>query len=187
MHPLLPIGLLLLAAGFGERKTTPASPPARRPAPAAAPPPKPGAGAKHAAPHTNAVPGSSPVSITHESVPATAAEQAAVDAAVSHAIRRDLPPTPEAAAPTGPAPNPPPAPAQAEAEARTPKEAAAALLKFLVDTGRFGSKTDHVPEVADAQRDLGVTADGIVGPSTREAAKQQGVALPPRPPARKRK
>jgi peptidoglycan hydrolase-like protein with peptidoglycan-binding domain len=61
---------------------------------------------------------------------------------------------------------------------RSPREAAEALRNFLVTTRRFGSKTDHPPEVTDAQSDLGVQQDGIVGPATRMAARRQGVTLP---------
>ena len=173
MHLLLPLGLLLLAAWDSKKQPaaaarpapqppTPRRPPQPKPQPSAAAKPKP----KITIDHPNVVPGRE-----HE--------QAAVDAAVSQAIRDMPPPAPAPAAQPGPVPTPPPAPVDAEV-VRTPKEAAQGLLKFLIDTGRFGTKTNPVPEVAEAQRNLGVKADGIVGPKTRAAAKAQGVALPPR-------
>jgi murein L,D-transpeptidase YcbB/YkuD len=88
-----------------------------------------------------------------------AAAQAAVDAAVTQAIRDDTKPAP--------------------APARSPKQAAGDLQHFLIKTGRFGTLKDRPAEVIQAQRDLGVKADGIVGPKTRAAARKQGVALPP--------
>jgi hypothetical protein len=102
-----------------------------------------------------------------------AGKQAAVDAAVSHAIRADeARPAPQA---------PMPLPAPAPAGARDPKKAAGDLQQFLIKTGRFGSKKDRPAEVIAAQRDLGVKPDGIVGPKTRAAAAKAGVALPPMP------
>jgi len=62
----------------------------------------------------------------------------------------------------------------------TPRQAAADLKSFLKRTGRFGSRIDKPAEIIRAQRALGVTADGIVGPKTRRAARQWGVVLPPR-------
>ena len=184
MHPLIWLGFLALI-GFSKQDTdkaiktamappppprprpTPAGTPVRRPAAATNMPPPPSASMRAQAPK---------LTIEHPDVnPAPAAEQAAVDAAVSHAIREMAPPAPA----VGPAPMPPPAPIDAEV-VRTPKEAATALLKFLIATGRFGSKTDRVPEIAEAQRDLGITADGIIGPATRKATKAQGIALPVR-------
>lgn len=68
---------------------------------------------------------------------------------------------------------------------RSKKQAAQDLAEFLKRSGRFGSSSDRVPEVQDAQRDLGVTPDGVVGPVTRAAATKQGVNLPAKPaPAR---
>lgn len=114
-------------------------------------------------------PPANPVQIVTSAVPAAQApEQAAVDAAVSQAIRQDLPMPPTAAT------NVPVVPG-----GRNPKDAAKALLAFLLRTGRFGTLKDQPQEVKDAQRDLGVKADGIVGPKTRAAARKQGVALPP--------
>lgn len=63
---------------------------------------------------------------------------------------------------------------------RSPKQAALDLKAFLVRTKRFGSKNDRVTEVQDAQEDLGVKPDGIVGPETRAATKKYGVTLPVR-------
>ncbi|HKT94684.1 MAG TPA: hypothetical protein VJS18_21170, partial [Paraburkholderia sp.] len=118
--------------------------------------------------------------------------QAAVDAAVSQVVRDERAQKAMATTPPAPAPapapiiTPPPAPAPKETtipdvQPRTPSEAASALLGFLIKTGRFGIPTDRPKEVYDAQRDLGVKPDGIVGPLTRAAAKKVGVALPPRP------
>jgi len=182
VHPLLPLGLLLLASFGSGSKSSPQPTAAARPAPSGgAPPRKPAAKPATARPAQPSAairpkPAAPKLTIEHPDVtPAPAAEQAAVDAAVSQALR-DMPPPPPGA---GPSPNAPPAPVDAES-GRSPKEAAQALLKFLIATGRFGSKTARQPEIEQAQRDLGVTADGIVGPKTREAAKRQGVALPPR-------
>lgn len=120
------------------------------------------------------------VTIEHPDViPAShAPERAAVDAAVSQAIRDSGHPMPTPIPAAQAAPQPSAAP---QASGRSPKDAAKALQAFLLKTGRFGSnsKTDRPQEVKDAQRDLGVVPDGIVGPKTRAAAKRQGVALPP--------
>jgi murein L,D-transpeptidase YcbB/YkuD len=62
--------------------------------------------------------------------------------------------------------------------ARTPKQVAQALAAFLTATHRFGSKNDQVPEVKAAQGELGLKADGIVGPATRAACAKLGVKLP---------
>ena len=64
--------------------------------------------------------------------------------------------------------------------ATTPRQAAAELKEFLMRTGRFGSKVDKPAQVIKAQRALGVTADGVIGPKTRRAARQWGIVLPPR-------
>ena len=61
---------------------------------------------------------------------------------------------------------------------RTPKQVAQALGAFLTATHRFGSKTDPVDEVKAAQGELGLKADGIVGPATRAACAKLGVKLP---------
>ena len=103
------------------------------------------------------------VTVDHPNViPSEASQQAAVDAAVSHAIREDT------AQPTA-------APDTAK------KDAAQKLLLFLVKTGRFGGGKDKPAEIKAAQKALGVKPDGIVGPKTRTAALNQGVALPPKP------
>lgn len=182
MHPLIiPLGLLLLGSlrgkgaansGTGPQPTPPPGgplPPRPRPkldyGPAYAPKPTPRA-PDYGKPYAPV-----PVTIEHPDVtPATqdAGKQAAVDAAVSQAIRAD-----DAA--RRPMPLPPPEPEGA----RTPKQAAGELQQFLIKTGRFGSKKDRPAEVIAAQRDLGVKPDGIVGPKTRAAARKQGVALPP--------
>ena len=119
-------------------------------------------------PATNAA-AKPPIIIDHpDAVPSDdAGKQAAVDAAVSQAIRADEART------AMPLPAPP-APGS-----RSPKQAAGELQQFLIKTGRFGSKKDRPAEVIAAQRDLGVKPDGIVGPKTRAAARKQGVALPP--------
>lgn len=101
-------------------------------------------------------------------------DQVEVDAAIEQAVR-DL---------TKP-PNVTLAPPKEGSPIRT--VAARNLLEFLIRTGRFGSSTDKPEEIKAAQRDLGVPADGMVGPSTRAAALRAGVALPPRPVAKKRK
>jgi murein L,D-transpeptidase YcbB/YkuD len=72
----------------------------------------------------------------------------------------------------------PSSPAEVE---RTPRAAAEALRAFLQKTKRHGTKKDRPAEVRAAQRDLGVTDDGVVGPETRAAAKRAGVTLPARP------
>jgi murein L,D-transpeptidase YcbB/YkuD len=61
---------------------------------------------------------------------------------------------------------------------REPKQVAQALAAFLTATHRFGSKTDPVDEVKAAQGELGLKADGIVGPATRTACAKLGVKLP---------
>jgi len=186
MHPLLiPIGLFLLASlQRGNNNAAPQRGPAPTPPPGGTVPQR--SAATRAAdarakqvvqkmtsmPAKKAAPEPKPaLVIEHPYVtPAGhAPEQAAVDAAVSHAIREDAGAPPSAAIPT---PMPPP-------QARTPKKAAADLQQFLIKTGRFGTLKDRPAEVKDAQRDLGLTPDGIVGPRTRAAAKKQGVALPP--------
>jgi len=68
----------------------------------------------------------------------------------------------------------------AKALNRSPKQAAKDLQAFLVATNRHGSKVDRPKPVKHAQADMGVKADGIVGPATRKAARQLGVILPPR-------
>jgi hypothetical protein len=45
----------------------------------------------------------------------------------------------------------------------------------------FGYKNNPNPEVVKAQRAMGIEpADGIVGPMTRNRAKELGVTFPPR-------
>lgn len=61
---------------------------------------------------------------------------------------------------------------------RTPKQAAEALRDFLSQTHRFGHGGDRPQEVRDAQRDMGITPDGIVGPITRKTAATWNVTLP---------
>lgn len=174
MHPLL-IPLALLAASLFAKKQ-PAAPAGTGPRPNPPPggtirmpsgpvqtkPPQPTAARPITAKpiRTDPYPPQPQITIEHPNViPAEAAQQAAVDATVSHAIR-----TEEAA------------PVNAKAKA-----AANALLQFLIKTGRFGGGKDKPAEVKAAQRDLGVKPDGIVGPKTRTAALNQGVALPPKP------
>lgn len=109
-----------------------------------------------------------PVTIEHPDViPAPPHDQAAVDAAMTQVIK-------DTVAPKAVAPQP-----AAAAPQRSPKDAAVALQRFLIRTGRFGTLKDRPQEVKDAQRDLGVQPDGIVGKRTRLAAKNAGVALPP--------
>jgi peptidoglycan hydrolase-like protein with peptidoglycan-binding domain len=107
--------------------------------------------------------------------PIDPADQAAVNAAVSQATRdQGVTPPPKAAAPAQAAP---------QKQGRTAYDTALLLAAFLKKTGRFGSKTDRPAEVALAQRDLGLEADGIVGPQTRMAAAKAGVMLPAKPKA----
>jgi peptidoglycan hydrolase-like protein with peptidoglycan-binding domain len=64
---------------------------------------------------------------------------------------------------------------------RSPQAAALQLLAWLQATRRFGSSSDRPAEVRSAQEDLGITADGIVGPQTRARAAAVGVELPRSP------
>lgn len=109
-----------------------------------------------------------PVTVEHPDViPSPPQEQAAVDATMAQVIRDQQKPTqPTAAAPA------------AESAQRA---AATRLMTFLIKTGRFGSAKDKPAEVKQAQKALGVKADGIVGPKTRAASLAVGVALPPKP------
>lgn len=116
-------------------------------APAPAPPPG-GAPARVTVEHPEVLP-----------VGVHTADQAAVDAAVSQALRD--------------APNPD------TAERERQAQAARDLTRFLIRTGRFGTLKDRPQEVIAAQTALGVKPDGIVGPRTRAAAAAVGVALPP--------
>jgi peptidoglycan hydrolase-like protein with peptidoglycan-binding domain len=172
MHPLL-IPLALLAASlFASKKVAPPVA-ARSGGPKPTPPPggnvraiRPNPIAAHKAIRTDpyAPPARAPapqVQIEHPNViPAEASQQAAVDAAMTQVIRDSQ--------------------QQAAPDAKK-KAAANALLQFLIKTGRFGGGKDRPNEVKAAQRDLGVKPDGIVGPKTRTAALNQGVALPPKP------
>lgn len=99
---------------------------------------------------------------------------------------------PEFQFPTGPVPLPPPGgasndnaqqpePKQVKPFSRTPGQAAGDLKTFLEQTGRFGSKADRPKEVQEAQRDMGVDPDGIVGPNTRKRAELLNVKLPAAP------
>lgn len=193
MHALV-LGLLILAA-LSQRSGAAASssssaPPRPKPRPAG--PPRP---LRRTAPK----PKPPPVTVVHPADAGTdPAAQAAVDAAVSQAIRdagaKPPPPSSPASSPSSASiVSPPPSRLQqlptllapitvtADPDMHARKEAAAkALLAFLIKTGRFGSKADRPNEVRAAQAELGVTVDGIVGPATRNAAKAVGVALPPR-------
>lgn len=117
---------------------------------------------------------------------ASAEEQAAIDAAVSQAIREGAPPpaaaNPEYAAPSSSSitPEPPPPSAELVQQASSAAKEAANLLAFLIRTRRYGTPKDRPEEVRSAQRALGVPDDGIVGPATRKAAAKLGVAIPPR-------
>jgi peptidoglycan hydrolase-like protein with peptidoglycan-binding domain len=165
MHPLLlPLGLLLFAAlhrgNAAAAKAQAVKPKAKAKAkasPATPPPPPdiPRAIASRVPPKAPPPPTLTP---EHPDVtPAPSAQQAAVDHAVNQAV---MPP--------------PPLP-----PVRTPEQAAKDLLSFLIQTQRYGSKTDRPAEVIAAQHDMGVTADGIVGKGTRAAALRYGVAIPP--------
>lgn len=171
MHPLLiPLGLLA-ASLFAKR--APAAAPAARTGPRPTPPPggvvrpiraAPAPArpiASHKAIRTDPYAPAPKLTIEHPQVmPAEAERQAAVDATMAQVIRDHHEP---------PAGDP------------KKKAAANALLQFLIKTGRFGGGKDKPAEVKAAQRDLGVKPDGIVGPKTRTAALNQGVALPPKP------
>lgn len=110
------------------------------------------------------------------------ADQAAVNAAVSQAIREEIAKNAGEPLPAAIVNAPPPTPTEV---VRSPKQAAQELRAFLLRTGRFGTLKDRPEEVKAAQRDLGLTDDGIVGPRTRAAAKSQGVTLPPLNPKKK--
>lgn len=102
------------------------------------------------------------VTVEHPDViPSPPQEQAAVDATMAQVIRDQQ----KAAAPADDA----------------KRAAATRLMTFLIKTGRFGGGKDKPNEVKQAQKALGVKADGIVGPKTRTAALNVGVALPPNP------
>lgn len=189
MNPLIVPGLLLLAwlrRNNGGEAPRPTPPPggsskemlqelthktlARRAAPQRRTAPR--APAPAPASHAKAAPPKPPqLTIEHPDViPASQAPmQAAVDAVVSHAIRETE--TSTSAATSAPPPT--------AASGRTPKQAAQSLMAFLIKTGRFGTLKDRPEEVKAAQRDMGLTPDGIVGKRTRAAAQKQGVALPP--------
>lgn len=108
-------------------------------------------------------------------------DRAAVNAVVSDVVKTTTAPAtvtttaPATALPVAVAPSSPAAPPK-----RSPKDAAQALRSFLLRTKRFGSRTDRPQQVRDAQRDLGVEPDGIVGPKTRAAARAAGSILPPK-------
>jgi hypothetical protein len=163
MHPLLiPLALLFLAI------TRKAFAPAAAPAQAPKPTPPPGGTIDRGVLRDALVSklrarAAQPLAAHPNVIPAAAEQQAAVDAAVSHAIREET--------------APPAAPAADESKTK----AAQSLLMFLIKTGRFGGGKDRPPEVKAAQQALGVKPDGIVGPKTRTAALNQGVALPPKP------
>jgi hypothetical protein len=112
------------------------------------------------------------------------AAQAAVHAAVSDAIRQEIARNAGQPLPASIVSAPPQAPA-AEV-VRSPRQAALDLATFLRQTGRFGTLKDRPAQTKAAQRDLGVTDDGIVGPRTRAAAQKVGITLPPiKHPAKK--
>lgn len=192
MNPLLLL-IPFIALGSRRRQPQPASAsnngPGVRYVPTASPvrarvPVGPAAPVAARAPATPATPAkaAAPTRITPSS-PITAkpvgpgpspAERAQVESAVKAAVAQ-FAKEDAAARPGGAA-----APASTK---RTPKQAALDLAAFLKRTGRFGSGVDPVPEVAEAQFDLGVKRDGIVGPVTRAAAAKQGVKLPAKPAA----
>lgn len=113
--------------------------------------------------------------------PATAEEaaaQAAVNAVIVDAIRRQVD---TGVAMAKPAPAPPAAkPAMTiDVPRRNPADAAIALRDFLKRTRKYGSKKAPVAEVKAAQAEMGgLSVDGIVGPKTRARAKALGVTLP---------
>lgn len=186
MTPLLyiPIALLLFFSNRGGSSSTPqvrtAAPQPKKRAAASAPQPP----AQTTAPRPSRFRTQQP-RVPPPTAPKTeqqGADQAAVNAAVKQAVkdeiaRNGVPPgvPKDIAAKIAASPPQPTA-----APIRTPKEAATALREFLLNTHRFGSKADRPADVMSAQRDLGVKADGIVGPITRAAAKKAGVTLPAR-------
>lgn len=184
MNLLLPIGLLLLAS-LGKRQQQPSQQQQTGPKPT--PPPgatvrrrkvrpvlvrkgkaitaQPLRGDPYAPPKPTVINDTTPVPA------AQAPEQAAVDAAMAQVVRDTLAPKappPAAANPVQAAPK----------RKRSPRDAAKSLLSFVLNTGRFGSKKDRPQQIKDAQRDMGLTPDGIIGPKTRAAAAKHGVALP---------
>ena len=174
LNAFIPLGLLFLGLKTTGARAAPALKPAAAKPAAAKPAAKKPAAKKPAAP-TSARPSSAP------KTESDGAAQAAVNAAVSDAIRQEIArnagqPLPAAVVST-------PAPAEV---VRSPRQAALDLATFLRQTGRFGTLKDRPEQTKSAQRDLGVTDDGIVGPRTRAAAQKVGITLPPiKHPAKK--
>lgn len=77
-----------------------------------------------------------------------------------------------------PAPLREPARDAARTPALTPKQTAIALRLYLNKTHKFGDKTHRDDVVAQAERDLGLVATGVVGPLLRNKARSLGVVLP---------
>lgn len=181
-----------LRAEAAQAAQQPAAPPPKpkplRPSTAAVRKPAAGSGktmpASAAKPHAAAKPTPGPVTST---VTAASPEQAAVDAVVKASIvpkgfkdglRYNTEPVQHAAENSV-------SPATAAPSIRTPKQAAQALRSFLLLSKRFGTVADRPQQTKDAQREMGVEPDGIVGPKTRAAAKALGVELPPKPAKKK--
>lgn len=115
----------------------------------------------------------------------TAPRPAAITELVKIAARAPRPPAPsspapptarpQAPAPSSPAPKIEVGPAVIK---RSPEKAALDLLEYAtaaINAGRartLGSKGAPNQVVQDAQRDMGITADGIYGPATRAKGKQ---------------
>ena len=76
-------------------------------------------------------------------------------------------------------PQPYPRPKPKPVDQRRAFEAATALKAYLIGGGNWGWRGKPSPQVAAAQRLLGVKDDGIVGQNTRAAARRVGVTLPP--------
>lgn len=95
------------------------------------------------------------------------------------------PPAPIAAPAPPPEPKlvaPPPPPLSVPVTEHSSKEAAEALLIYVKSPGaNFGTKNAPSKVVHDAQLDMGLTADGIYGPATRDRGKKlTGKTFPPR-------
>lgn len=104
--------------------------------------------------------------------------------AAAQSLGVPLPPRP-GSAPTTPAHTPAPTPAPTPDAPPTELRRAANLLRlFLIQNktaAAFGVRGHPSPAVQNFQRAAGITADGIVGPQTYQAAQRIGVPLPSRP------
>lgn len=190
LNALIPLGLLLL--GAMAKRSEASQPTAARPrSPAPAP--------------SKSTPTKNPPKQSMAKAPVTDfAQQAAVDAAVHHAVKHDGAPPPSsvsspvrdagvmdaasampqthAAAPASSAPE------VEVTDANAPHVVAAlALGEYLKkNPTNFGSKTKPDAMVKKLQTAMGdISADGIVGPMTRARAQSLGVTLPAAPKKKK--